>query len=96
MAGNANGKCKRSAPPPGGRAKKKSRGDAIYDDPDAVLENGKSPLYSEEIDLMVRTQIKHILYRSIPTYVYVGGPQSSQSLCNLVRRVIRATVSTFS
>ena len=53
----ANRKSKRSAPSPAGRAKKKVKGDAIYDDPDAVLENDKSPLYNEDMDLMVRTHI---------------------------------------
>ena len=57
MAGTTNGKPKRSAPSPSGRAKKKSKGDAIYDDPDAVLENDKSPLYHEETDLMVYIRI---------------------------------------
>lgn len=49
----ANEKSKRLAPSSVGRAKKKSRTDAIYDDPDAVLENEKSPLYKENTDLMV-------------------------------------------
>jgi len=56
MVGMANSKSKRSAPSSGGRAKKKSKGDAIYDDLDAVLENDRSPLYQEDIDLMVGPQ----------------------------------------
>jgi len=94
MAGTANGKPKRSAPSPSGRANKKSKGDAIYDDPDAVLENNKSPLYEEDTDLMVSNSFQNITWKNL-TYLQTGSPQSSQGIGNHDSRLIRATVSTF-
>ena len=52
MTSSKPNKPKRAALSPStSRVIKKARGDKIYDDPDAVLEDEKSPLYREETDL---------------------------------------------